>query len=100
VPVEVPDPGALELRQLALVLPHKRTIKLPNRGPITASAASCGSTLLRLQLKGAAKARLLHRGRIQIKVGATFTPNGGTANSREAIITVRKHRQSRSAKAF
>jgi virginiamycin B lyase len=95
VPVEVPDPGALELRQLALVLPHKRTIKLPNRGPITASAASCGSTLLRLQLKGAAKARLLHRGRIQIKVGATFTPNGGTANSREAIITVRKHRHRR-----
>jgi streptogramin lyase len=90
--VEVPGPGTIELHQLAVVLPHKRTIRLPS-GPATrATAATCEPARLRLRLRGAAKTRLRHAGRVELKVRATFTPTGGSANTRVATIVLREQR--------
>jgi streptogramin lyase len=90
--VEVPGPGTIELHQLAIVLPRKRTIRLPS-GPATqAGAATCGPARLRLRLRGAAKTRLRHAGRVELKVRATFTPTGGSANTQVATIVLRGQR--------
>ena len=87
--VEVPGPGTIELHQLAVVLPGKRTLRLP-RGPAAqAVAASCGPARLKLRLRGAAKAQVRRRGRVEIKVRATFTPTGGSANTVVAKIVLR-----------
>ena len=88
--VEVPDPGTIELHQLALVLPHQRTIRLPS-GPVkTTVAATCGPARIQLQLRGHAKATLRRTGRIALKVRATFTPTGGSANTVVATVVLRK----------
>jgi virginiamycin B lyase len=92
VPVEVPGPGALALQPVALVLRHKRTVRLPGTRTVTAAAAACGSTLVPLRLKGAARTRLRHRGSIELRVRATFTPTGGSANTKETTIPVRVRR--------
>lgn len=90
--VEVPGPGAIELHQLAIVLPRKQTIRLPG-GPATrATATTCGPAQLRLQLRGAAKTRLRRKGRVEVKVRATFTPTGGSANTKVATILLREQR--------
>lgn len=90
--VEVPGPGRIELRQLALRLPHKRTVALPGGSAARATAASCGPTQLKLQLRGAAKERLRREGRVEIKVRATFTPTGGSANTKVQTIFLRERR--------
>jgi streptogramin lyase len=88
--VEVPGPGAIELQPLALVLPHKRTIRLPSGHAIRADAANCGPAHLKLRLRGAARARIRHNGSATIKVRATFTPTGGSANTKVGTIRLRK----------
>jgi streptogramin lyase len=87
LPVEVPGPGRIELRQLALVLPGKRTVRLPGH-PTAFAAASCGQTSLKLRLRGAARARLGHHGRVELKVRATFTPTGGSPNTEVATVSL------------
>jgi streptogramin lyase len=92
LPVEVPGPGRIELRQLALMLPGKKTNRLPNAPSSQAVADACGPTRLQLKLQGAAKAALRHDGRVQIKVRATFTPTGGSANTAVRTIVLRGRR--------
>ncbi len=92
IAVEVPDPGTIGLRQLAVVLPHKRTIRLPSRPAARASAATCGPARLRLRLRGAARTRLRRKGRVEVRVRATFTPTGGSANTEVATIVLREQR--------
>lgn len=91
--VEVPGPGRVELHPLALVLPGKRTMRLPSAATAGATAASCGSAQLRLRLRGAAKTRLRHHGSVEIKLRATFTPSGGSANTEVRTVVLRKQRQ-------
>jgi len=93
--VEVPDPGTIELHQLAIVLPRKRTIQLPSGPAARATAPTCGPARLRLRLRGAAKARIRRRGRVEVKVRATFTPTGGSANTEVATIVLRGRRPRR-----
>jgi streptogramin lyase len=80
LPVEVPDPGRLELRQL------------PSGATARATAATCGSARVKLRLRGAAKAKLRRDGSVRIKVKATFTPTGGSANTEVATVLLRRHR--------
>jgi streptogramin lyase len=91
--IEVPDPGTVELHQLALVLPDKRTIRLPSGPAVRAAAATCGPARLKLRLRGAVTSRLRNNGRVVVKVRATFTPTGGSANTEVETIVLRKRRQ-------
>jgi streptogramin lyase len=86
-PVEVPGPGRIELRQLALVGPGKKTKRLPGNA-VRAVAPACGPTRLKLRLAGAATAALRREGRIKVKVSATFTPTGGSANTEVRTIAL------------
>lgn len=88
--VEIPDPGRIELHQLALLLPGKRKIRLPGADAIRATAATCGSARLRLRLRGAAAAALSRGGRVAIEVRATFTPTGGSANTEVETVALRR----------
>jgi virginiamycin B lyase len=90
VPVEVPGAGKIEVRQLALMLPGKRTKPLPSAPAARALATACGPTPVKLRLRGAAKAALRGDGRARIKVLATFTPNGGTPNVEFQTVTLRR----------
>jgi streptogramin lyase len=88
--ITVPGPGVLRLRPLTLLLPHKRKLKLPAASSITARAASCGPTILPVRPKGPARTRFLHEGRVRLRVKVSFTPTGGTTNTGEATIELRK----------
>ncbi len=87
VPVEVPGPGRIELHQLTLLLPGKKTKRL--HGSVSrAVAPTCGSTRLKFRLSGAAAGALRREGRVKLKVRATFTPTGGSANTEVKTITL------------
>jgi streptogramin lyase len=86
--VQVPGPGTLQLRQVALRAPHKRPMRL--RGKVTtATAGTCGETSLKLQMRGKAKSTLLKRGRVREKVEVTFTPTGGTPYTQVSTVSLR-----------
>jgi virginiamycin B lyase len=87
VPVEVPGPGRIELHQLALLLPGKKTRQLQGT-TVSAVAQACGPTRLKFRLAGTAAAALRRERRIKIKVSATFTPTGGSANTEIKTITL------------
>jgi streptogramin lyase len=87
VPVEVPGPGRIELHQLTLLLPGKRTKRLLD-SPSRAVASTCGPTRLKLRLSGAAAAVLRREGRVKLRVRATFTPTGGSANTEVKTIAL------------
>jgi streptogramin lyase len=91
VPVEVPGPGRIELHQLALMLPGRKTKRLQG-STSRAVAPTCGPTRLKLRLRGAAVAALRGEGRIKVKVRATFTPTGGSANTEVQTIVLRGRR--------
>jgi hypothetical protein len=88
--ITVPGPGTLRLQPLALLLPHKRKLKLSAAGSIRAIAASCGPTILRVTPTGPARTRLLRAGHVTLRVKVSFTPTGGTTNTSEATIVLRK----------
>ncbi|HVT00271.1 MAG TPA: hypothetical protein VHE08_07125 [Solirubrobacterales bacterium] len=90
--VEVPGPGRIRLRPLAVVLPHKRTVKVPGGPVVRATAPRCGPTPLRLRLRGAAEARLRRDDWVRLQVKATFTPTGGSANTEVRPIVLTKRR--------
>jgi virginiamycin B lyase len=89
VPVEVPGPGKIELRTLALALPGKKTERLQGV-TVQAIAPACGSTGLKFRLAGTASAALRREGQVKVKVRATFTPTGGSANTEVRTITLRR----------
>jgi streptogramin lyase len=87
VPVEVPGPGRIELHQLALVLPGKKTKGL--QGSVSRAVAStCGPTRLKFRLAASAVAALRREGRVKVKVSATFTPTGGSANTEIRTVAI------------
>ena len=89
VPVEVPGPGRIELSQIALVGPGKKT--KPQQGTVVSAVApSCGPTRVKLRLGGAAAAVLRRKGRVKLKVSATFTPTGGSSNTEVKTIALRR----------
>jgi streptogramin lyase len=84
--VEVPGPGTLDLVQLAAMLPETKTKRLPAAPAVRVVAKGCGPTRLKLPLAGAATAKLRRYRRVLLKVRATFTPNGGSANTQVETI--------------
>jgi streptogramin lyase len=93
VPVEVPGPGTVKLRRVVLLLPHKQTLKLPGAAALHASPSACGPTALRLKLRGTALARQRKQGTLRVKVTATFTPTGGSPNTRTEVTYLRGPRK-------
>ncbi|HEY2717198.1 MAG TPA: hypothetical protein VGI73_13345 [Solirubrobacterales bacterium] len=83
LPIEVPGPGQIELRQL------------PSGATARATAATCGPAQVGLRLRGAARARLRRQGSVAIEVKATFTPSGGSPDSEVAKVVLRKERRRR-----
>jgi streptogramin lyase len=92
IPVEVPGPGTVKLRRAVLLMPHKRTVALPGAAAVRASPAACGATSLRLKLRGKALARLRRDGSLRLRVTATFTPTGGSPDTRTEVTYVRAPR--------
>ncbi|HEY2479327.1 MAG TPA: hypothetical protein VGI17_11435 [Solirubrobacterales bacterium] len=92
LPVEVPGPGLIKARRVVLLLPHKRTARLPGAASLHAAPAACGPASLRLRLRGPALSRLRREGSIRVRVTATFTPTGGTPNTRTEVTVLRGHR--------
>ena len=45
------------------------------------TALAAGTYKLKIVPKGKTKHKLTHRGKVNVKVTVTFTPNGGTANA-------------------
>jgi hypothetical protein len=88
----VPGPGAVELRKVVLLLPHKRTANLPGAASLQVSPSVCGQTTLRLKLRGKALARQRQQGSIRVRVTATFTPSGGSPNTRTETTFLRGQR--------
>jgi hypothetical protein len=87
VPIELPGPGTIELRQVAVLLPGKKS-KRSQGVAARAVAPACGSTRLKFRLNGAAAAVLRREGRARLRVRATFTPTGGSANTEVRTITL------------
>jgi streptogramin lyase len=87
VPVEVPGPGRIELRQLALVGPGEKTKRTQGLAARVV-APTCGPTRLKFRLSGAAAAVLRREGRVRIEVRATFTPTGGSPNTEVQTIAL------------
>jgi hypothetical protein len=71
--VEVPGPGQLEL--------VGKSVK-----PSSAEAPGAGEVKLAIKAKGSAKRKLRKAGKAKVRVEVTFTPDGGTANTREAKV--------------
>jgi virginiamycin B lyase len=90
LPVEVPGPGLIELRRLALVTGGGRTVRLPLASPVGATATTCGTTSLKLRLRGAAAKRIRQGGAVELKVRATFTPTGGSPDTVTETVVLRK----------
>jgi streptogramin lyase len=92
VPVVVPGPGRLRLRELGLRRPGDGRVRLPSLRTISARARRCGPTVLRLVPRGAVRKRLRRRGRLRMDVRITFTPRGGSAFSRDTTVPLRARR--------
>ncbi len=92
VPVEVPGPGQVELRKVILLLPHQRTASLPGAASLQVSPSTCGQTALRLKLRGKALAMQRKQGSLRVRVTATFTPSGGSPNTRTETTFLRGRR--------
>jgi streptogramin lyase len=86
---ELPTAGTIAVRSAALLLPHKRTMKLPGAASPAAPVGDCGPKPLRLRLRGAALKRQQSEGTIRVKVTATFTPTGGSPNTETAVAYLR-----------
>jgi streptogramin lyase len=85
VAVELPGPGTIELRRLALRQRGGKTTPVAG-ATVRAVAPACGPTRLKLRLTGAAASRLYRTGRAQLEATATFTPTGGSANTETQSI--------------
>jgi hypothetical protein len=83
--VQVPGPGTLNLTGTGLK---------PQRSLGGASASkevsAAGKVKLKIKAKGKKKAKLNETGKVKVKAKVTFTPTGGTANSKARRIRLKK----------
>lgn len=93
VPVAVPGPGSLTVRPIGLLSARNRLTRLRRPATVRAVAASCGTTKVRLGLRGVARERLRRYGFITLKTRVTFTPAGGSPYSEYASIPVALRRR-------
>jgi hypothetical protein len=81
--VDVTDAGA-QARMSGAFAAAKKLLK-----PSSASGGP-GTIKVRLKLTKAAKQKLRRKGKVKVNARITFTPNGGTANSKTAKLKVRR----------
>lgn len=89
LPVVVPGPGKLRVRELGLHRRGGKPVRLPGLRTIAVRARRCGRTVVRLVPRGAVRQRLRKRGALRIDLRITFTPRGGSAFSRRATVRLR-----------
>jgi virginiamycin B lyase len=78
IPVIVPGPGTLRLRQLG-----------SGGNATTVKARGCGPATLSLHPQGATRQRLLRHGSLPVGARITFTPRGGSAFSQKTTVVLR-----------
>jgi hypothetical protein len=86
IPVTVPGPGTLKLTGKNLVpqRPAGRLVRLAR------SVSAAGTVKLLIKAKGKAKKKLNKTGKVKVKPKITFTPTGGTANSKSLSVVLKK----------
>jgi hypothetical protein len=80
LPVVVPGPGTLRLKQVS---PD------PRRRAVTVRASSCGRTIVRFRPSPVARRKLARRGRVSLRLRIAFTPEGGSPYRRVRTIVLR-----------
>jgi len=85
LPVVLPGPGKLRVRELGLHRRRGKPVRLPGLRTIAVRARRCGRTVVRLVPRGAVRQRLRKRGALRI----TFTLRDGSAFSRRATVRLR-----------
>jgi streptogramin lyase len=88
IPVVVPGPGELTLRQLGA-----------GGRAVTVKARGCGPTTLSLVPRGLTRKRLLRRGSLPVGVRITFKPRGGSAFSQRTTVVLRSAGDARHRRA-
>jgi streptogramin lyase len=89
--VEVPGPGSIELRPLAVRREGEPTVKLDAAATVDAVAPTCGIAPVGLQLGGPVLATFRRKHRLMLEVEATFTPTGGTPFTERHTVLIREH---------
>lgn len=92
--VVVAGPGRIELKPLALLLPHRKRVPL-HGGTVTATASGCGATTVPVKPVGPALRLFRERREAVERVAVTFTPVGGTPYTETAKLDFyapRRHR--------
>jgi streptogramin lyase len=92
VPVVVPGPGKLRLRELGVHRREGGRVRPPGLRTIAVRARRCGPTVVPLAPSGAVRRKLRGRGVLQMDVRITFTPRGGSAFSRRATVPLQARR--------
>ena len=77
LPVTVPGPGTLLLTGRGVVKQKK-------------TAAAAGTVKMLVKVKGKKKKTLDTTGKLQVKVKVTYTPTGGTANSKSKKLVLKQ----------
>jgi hypothetical protein len=88
----VPGPGTVEVRDAAdqssgeaMVAATKTRLK-----PSSATALAAGEVTVKLKLTKKAKQSLKQRGAVKVNAAITYTPSGGSANTKTAKLKVKK----------
>jgi streptogramin lyase len=89
LPFELPGPGTVEVGKVELLLPHERTLTIPPGSARRFSASSCGATSMLLHLHGKVLDRQQRGRTVRMRITATFTPTGGSPNTRTETTVVR-----------
>ncbi len=91
--LNVPGPGTVEAKPQALLLRHRKSVRLPGVTVRTRSRA-CGAPGLPLRPVGAAKRAFRRHGEALERIAITFTPTGGTPYTKTAKVDFhRPHRR-------
>jgi hypothetical protein len=93
----VPSPGRLHAKATALLKvarkAARRRVRPSTFGSASKSLTRAGAAALRIRPKLRARRVLAGGRKLRVTVVVTFTPNGGTANSKTVRATVRKSRR-------
>ena len=88
LPVRLPDAGVLLLNGRGV---FRRELGTPGASRVS-SVAGPGPVMLRIRARGKWLRRLRTTGRVKVKAAVTFTPTGGTPNTKRKRIVLKKAR--------
>jgi hypothetical protein len=97
LPLVMPGPGRLKAKATALLTQARKAAGRRPRpstfGTASANVARAGARTLRIKPNARARKALAGGRKLRVTVVVTFTPQGGTANSKTVKATVRKVRR-------